>query len=97
METQVSNLREEASNWRNKKIMEEEHLIAEIHKRPALWNFKLPLSERSLQIKKKLWEEISASMNGKIYVDAFHLVTQVDISISDRVQQEKQLCCCKIL
>jgi len=70
METQVSNLGEEAdaSNWQNKKIMEEEHLIAEIYKRPALWNFKLPLSERSLQIKKKLWEEISASMNGKIYL-----------------------------
>jgi len=60
METQVSNLGEEAdaSNWRNKKIMEEKHLIAEIYKRPALWNFKLPLSEQSLQIKiKNCWKK----------------------------------------
>jgi len=47
MKTQVSNLGGEtdASNWRNKKIMEKEHLIAEIYKRPPLWNSKLPFSE----------------------------------------------------
>ncbi|XP_011879052.1 PREDICTED: uncharacterized protein LOC105568196 isoform X1 [Vollenhovia emeryi] len=49
--------------WHNEKHVQEEQLIDEIHKRPALWNFKLPLAERSIQIKKKLWEEVSASIN----------------------------------
>lgn len=63
--SQTQSPSQETSDWRNKKISEEEQLIEEVHKRPALWNFKLPLVERSLQIKKKLWEEIYASMNGK--------------------------------
>jgi len=54
------------NDWRNKRIREEEQLIEEVYKRPALWNFKLPLIERNLQIKKKLWEEIYMSMNGKV-------------------------------
>ncbi|EFN71220.1 hypothetical protein EAG_07598, partial [Camponotus floridanus] len=41
-------------------------LIEEIHKRPPLWNFKLPLSERTMQAKKKLWEEIKTAMNNTI-------------------------------
>ncbi|XP_072764588.1 uncharacterized protein [Anoplolepis gracilipes] len=59
---QVSN-QEAKSNWRNSKILEEEQLIEEIHKRPPLWNFKLPLSERTMQAKKKLWEEIKIAIN----------------------------------
>ncbi|KMQ84088.1 hypothetical protein RF55_18455 [Lasius niger] len=51
--TQAQSPSEETSDWRNKKIREEEQLIEEGSKRPALWNFKLPLVERNLQIKKK--------------------------------------------
>ncbi|XP_011880328.1 PREDICTED: uncharacterized protein LOC105568899 [Vollenhovia emeryi] len=61
--TQIQN-RETNSNWQNQKVLQEEQLIEEIRKRPALWNFKLPLSERGLQAKKKLWEEIFTAMNG---------------------------------
>ncbi|GAB1867430.1 hypothetical protein CAJAP_08509 [Camponotus japonicus] len=52
--SQTQSPSQETNDWRNKKISEEEQLIEEVHKRPALWNFKLPLVERSLQIKKKL-------------------------------------------
>ena len=62
--TQVPN-QEAKSNWRNNKILEEEQL-EEIYKRPPLWNFKLPISERSIQAKKKLWEEIKVAMNGNV-------------------------------
>lgn len=67
MDTQVPQA-DVASNWRNHKVMEEEHLIGEVHKRPALWNFKLPLSQRSQQVKRKLWEEIAVSMNSKTFI-----------------------------
>lgn len=67
MVTDTTHVSQEAkSNWQNKKLLEEEQLIDEIHKRPPLWNFKLPLTERSIQIKKRLWEEIHTSMNGRI-------------------------------
>ncbi|KAL0130269.1 hypothetical protein PUN28_002105 [Cardiocondyla obscurior] len=51
-------------DWRNSKILQEEQLIEEVRKRPALWNFKLPLSDQTLKIKKRLWEEIAVAMNG---------------------------------
>lgn len=62
----VRNNQDAELNWRSTKTVQEEQLIEEIHKRPALWNFKLPLVERSLKIKKKLWEEVSTSMNCNI-------------------------------
>lgn len=65
METTQSSNQKTNNDWRNNKIMEEEQLIEEVHKRPPLWNFKLPLVERSLHIKKKLWKEIYISMNGR--------------------------------
>ncbi|XP_011858667.1 PREDICTED: uncharacterized protein LOC105556194, partial [Vollenhovia emeryi] len=64
--SKVPNQKTNASNWRNIRIIEEERLIDEICKRPPLWNFKLPLIERSLQIKKKLWEEVTEAMDGKM-------------------------------
>ncbi|KYN08481.1 hypothetical protein ALC62_00537 [Cyphomyrmex costatus] len=42
----------------------EEQLIDEVFKRPALWNFKLSVTEHSPQIKKQLWEEVYEAMNG---------------------------------
>ncbi|XP_028046923.1 uncharacterized protein LOC105828309 [Monomorium pharaonis] len=66
-DNQVPN-KETENNWRNKKVTEEERLIEEIHKRPPLWNFKLPLTERSLRIKNKLWEEVAALIDGKMDV-----------------------------
>ncbi|XP_032688141.1 uncharacterized protein LOC116852170 isoform X2 [Odontomachus brunneus] len=32
--------------WQKVKLLQEEQIIEEVHKRPALWNFKLPLTER---------------------------------------------------
>lgn len=58
-------------DWRNRKIVEEEQLIEEIHKRPALWNFKLPLIERSLQIKKSCGKKYMHRWTVNIY--NFHI------------------------
>lgn len=44
----------------------EEKIIEEIWQRPPLWNFKLPLAERGLRVKDKLWEEVAQSLDGKI-------------------------------
>lgn len=44
----------------------EKKLIEEIRQRPPLWNFKLPLAERGLRVKDKLWEEVAQSLDGKI-------------------------------
>lgn len=43
---------------------QEEQLILEVQKRPPLWNFTLPLKERSKTIKQKLWDEVSEEMEG---------------------------------
>lgn len=76
MDTQVPQ-DDVASDWQNRKVMEEEYLIGEVHKRPALWNFKLPLSQRNQQVKKKLWEEIAVSMNSKTYLLNIHNLPEI--------------------
>lgn len=55
--SQIHSPSQQTSDWRKKKkkkkkFSEEEQLIEEVHKRPSLWNFKLPLVERSVQINK---------------------------------------------
>lgn len=68
METTQSNLKADFASvvdWRNKTIVEK-HLIEEVRKRPPLWNFKLPLVQRSLKIRNNLWEEVAASIDGCI-------------------------------
>ncbi|CAL1671792.1 unnamed protein product [Lasius platythorax] len=87
--TQAQSPSEETSDWRNKKIREEEQLIEEVSKRPALWNFKLPLVERNLQIKKKLWEEIYASMNGTMDIPTMKKKWK-SLSDSFRIHKNKQ-------
>lgn len=42
-------------------------LIRNVSKRPQLYDFSLPLAERSRAITNKLWEEISNDLHGKIY------------------------------
>lgn len=37
----------------------------EVQYRIPLWNFTIPLEERSRDLKTKLWEEVSAALNGK--------------------------------
>ncbi|KYM97009.1 hypothetical protein ALC62_12274 [Cyphomyrmex costatus] len=70
-------------------IEKQEQLIDEVFKRPALWNFKLSVTERSLQIKKQLWEEVYKAMNG-----TFHSVEAMkkkwkSLSDSFRVHSKK--------
>ncbi|XP_018345392.1 PREDICTED: uncharacterized protein LOC108750451 isoform X1 [Trachymyrmex septentrionalis] len=50
------------SDWTDK-IRLREHLISEIRKRPALWNFKLPLAKRKIHRRERLWEEVSIKLN----------------------------------
>lgn len=44
---------------------DEELLITEVQNRPALWDFTLPLKERNVRTKNKLWEEIAQILLGK--------------------------------
>jgi len=64
----VNSQHNEQINFEAKKIAMEEQLIDEVFRRPGLWNFKLPLVERSPQVKKKLWEEVFAAMDGNIVI-----------------------------
>lgn len=49
--SQINNTEDiDESDWRTTKILQEEQLIEEVHKHPALWNFKLPLSEPQTSI-----------------------------------------------
>lgn len=59
----VTNEGDKENAW-NSKIRLEEQLIGEIRQRPPLWNFKLPLPERGVRIKERLWEEVSIKLNG---------------------------------
>ncbi|XP_018371361.1 PREDICTED: uncharacterized protein LOC108766520 isoform X1 [Trachymyrmex cornetzi] len=72
-----------------KKMEIEEQLIDEIFKRPGLWNFKLPITERSPQIKKQLWEEIYEAMNGSF--PSIEMIKRKWKSLSDsfRVHSKK--------
>jgi len=40
-------------------ILQNEMLIGEVQKREALWNFKIPVTERGRSIVQKLWEEVN--------------------------------------
>ena len=66
----VNTQRTEPTSLEEKKVALEEQLIDEVFRRPGLWNFKLPLTERSPQIKKKLWEEVFATLDGTLSIDA---------------------------
>ena len=52
----------QSTAWTDK-IRLREHLIAEIRKRPPLWNFKLPLAKRRIHRRERLWEEVSIKLN----------------------------------
>ncbi|XP_071574844.1 uncharacterized protein [Temnothorax nylanderi] len=52
---------------------EEESLILEVQNRPPLWNYTLPLKDRSMQIKKQLWEEVAQFFNGKFSAETLKL------------------------
>jgi hypothetical protein len=48
-------------------------LISEVQKRPPLWNYSIPLAERSSALKRRLWKEVSIALgsknrNGKICI-----------------------------
>ncbi|KAH0560964.1 hypothetical protein KQX54_010323 [Cotesia glomerata] len=57
-----------ASKTSQKKLSDEEieHLIIEVQNRIPLWNFNIPLAERTREITATLWEEVSAGLNGKL-------------------------------
>ncbi|XP_071581708.1 uncharacterized protein [Temnothorax nylanderi] len=65
--TQIQN-READGNWQNQKVLQEEQLIEEVRKRPALYDCRRPLAERGLRARNKLWEEIVAAMNSTMDV-----------------------------
>jgi hypothetical protein len=64
--------------WISDKIRQEEQLISEVRQRPPLWNFKLPLVERGVRIKERLWEEISIKLNSILY-NFFYIITHYSL------------------
>lgn len=43
---------------------DEELMIRAVQKRPPLWDFSLPLTERNKDITAKLWQEVSDEIQG---------------------------------
>lgn len=54
-------------NQNLRKIFIEERLIEAIRRRPPLWNFRLPITERGVRSKEKLWMDVIAVMKGTIF------------------------------
>lgn len=54
-------------NAENAKLRLEEQVIDEVRQRPPLWNFKLPLAERGIRVKERLWQEVAVELNGILY------------------------------
>ncbi|XP_018406184.1 PREDICTED: uncharacterized protein LOC108782403 [Cyphomyrmex costatus] len=50
----------------NKQAIDED-LINAVQKRPALYDYRMPLKERSRQ-KNDLWKKVSKDLNGKIFI-----------------------------
>lgn len=61
----VGNLPE---NENLRKIFIEERLIEAIRRRPPLWNFKLPVVQRGVRSKEKLWLDVVTVMKGTIFL-----------------------------
>lgn len=57
-----------AKNVRSKKLtdLETEILILEVQKRTPLWDFSLSLQQRSRETVRRLWDEVSMELNGKL-------------------------------
>ncbi|KMQ87753.1 hypothetical protein RF55_12880 [Lasius niger] len=57
-----------AKTARNKQLtdLDIELLILEVQKRTPLWDFSLPLDQRNRETVRRLWDEISAELNGKL-------------------------------
>ncbi|KYQ49237.1 hypothetical protein ALC60_11694 [Trachymyrmex zeteki] len=53
-------------NVKQLKVFLEERLIEAIRRRLALWNFRLPIAERGIRTKEKLWMEVATVMQGFI-------------------------------
>lgn len=49
-----------------RKIFIEERFIEAVQRRPPLWNFKLPVAQRGVRKKEKLWEDVVAVMKGVV-------------------------------
>ncbi|XP_011688850.1 PREDICTED: uncharacterized protein LOC105450615 [Wasmannia auropunctata] len=49
-----------------RKIFIEERLIEAVRRRPPLWNFKLPVAQRGVRNKEKLWKDVVAVMKGVV-------------------------------
>ncbi|XP_071563991.1 uncharacterized protein [Temnothorax nylanderi] len=57
-----------AKTARNKKLtdVEVELLILGVQKRTPLWDISLPLEQRNRETVRRLWDEVSAELNGKL-------------------------------
>ncbi|XP_071578950.1 uncharacterized protein [Temnothorax nylanderi] len=94
--TQIQN-READGNWQNQKVLQEEQLIEEVRKRPALYDCRRPLAERGLRARNKLWEEIVAAMNSTMDVATIKkngnlcamLTESIEINSTNRVAQRE--------
>ncbi|XP_011170962.2 uncharacterized protein LOC105203770 isoform X2 [Solenopsis invicta] len=85
----VNTLQDEPMDFETKKLAMEKQLIDEVFRRPSLWNFKLPLVERSPQVKKKLWEEVFEAMGGTFSIDTLKRKWK-SLSDSFRIHSKKE-------
>ncbi|KYN27898.1 hypothetical protein ALC57_02697 [Trachymyrmex cornetzi] len=79
----------QVTDFEANKLVMVEQLIDEVSRRPALWNFKLPLTERSPQIKKKLWEEVFTALGGTYSIDSIKKKWK-SLSDSFRIYSKKE-------
>lgn len=54
----------EATNSFNQSSNLDERLIEEVRRREPLYNFRLPLAQRSRKQTKEMWQDISTELNG---------------------------------
>lgn len=70
METSACETQNVTENENNASVAQDidEELISLIQQRPALYDHRLPLQERSKLKKKDLWQEVSNCLGGKLNI-----------------------------
>ena len=56
-------------------------LIRFVYERPALYNYKLPVKERSHIYKNELWEEVAFSLGGKTFFFLIFIYFKINLLI----------------
>ncbi|XP_024875072.1 uncharacterized protein LOC112456629 isoform X1 [Temnothorax curvispinosus] len=57
----------------------DEELISIVQQRPALYDPRLPLQERTKLKKKDLWQEVSNCLGGKLMIQHYHYILFINM------------------